>query len=198
MREDGIQLRLIGHYTREKLFDRSTYHLAFVVGTVINLYGHILVPMFRGVPQPFDEFVIELKHAPVLMTVSLALGYLFPFFVGLYSAVVTRYRGRHYELKAQFPDTKPDPVFRAAPDGRLLEAGDRTVRLFDKYSLHSAQAVLGTELWARIQKLNANGEDLPIDTRVDIPVCETSFLVSYSPAGDGAVNVYLTRTSRDV
>ena len=51
------------------------------------------------------------------------------------------------------------------------------------------------ELWNRIQELNASGEELPMDTKVDVPVCETSFLVSYAPAGDGAVNVYLTRTS---
>lgn len=198
MGENGIQLRLIGRYTRDKLLDRSTYHLAFVVGTIINLYGHILVPMFRGVPQPFGDFVAELKQAPVMMTISLAVGYLFPFLVGLYAAVATRYGARHYELKAQFPDTKPDPVFRAAPDGHLLDAGDRTLEFFDKYSFYSAQAVLGTQLWERIQALNASGEELPVDTKVDIPVCEASFLVSFSPAGDdGAVNVYLTKTSGD-
>ena len=51
------------------------------------------------------------------------LAYAFPFCVGIYSAVAVRYANRRIESIADFPERKPDPVFRAARDGRLVEVG---------------------------------------------------------------------------
>ncbi len=83
-------LRLIG----EKLVDRTTWALAFVVGTLINLYGQLLVPWFRGSLDPATDFVFEYEIRPELTLVSVILGYAFPVFVGVYSGVASRYKNR--------------------------------------------------------------------------------------------------------
>ena len=78
----------------QKLRERETYLLSLVVGTVINLYGQLLVPWFRGSASPWDDFVQEATVRPGLMVTSVALGYAFPFCVGIYSSVMTRYRSQ--------------------------------------------------------------------------------------------------------
>ncbi len=39
-----FEAKLVSKYAVEKLRDPSTYKVAFIVGTLINLFGHILVP----------------------------------------------------------------------------------------------------------------------------------------------------------
>ena len=41
-------------YIAEKLSSCNIYVVAGVVGTFINLYGHLLVPFFRGEANPID------------------------------------------------------------------------------------------------------------------------------------------------
>ena len=88
--DSRLILRLIG----EKLLDRTTWTLAFVVGTLINLYGQLLVPSFRGSFDPITDFIIEFEFRPELTLVSVFLAYAFPVFVGIYSAVTSRYKNR--------------------------------------------------------------------------------------------------------
>jgi hypothetical protein len=39
-----------------KLRDRTTYLVALIVGTLINLYGQLFVPWIRNVGDPFTVF----------------------------------------------------------------------------------------------------------------------------------------------
>jgi hypothetical protein len=189
-----VDLAALRAYLVEKLKEPGTYGTAFVVGTLINLYGHALVPWLRGRPQTLAGFVDELRHEPGLMTTSILLGYVFPFLVGTYSAVVTRYRARRTESRAQFPDLKPDPVFRASPDGRILEAGAGTEALFRRHGVARAQDVIGEGAWERLV-LAARAGGPPPDGRVFFEPESAWYLVGYAPSREGAVNVYLTRVS---
>ena len=115
--------------------------------------------------------------------------YAFPFCVGIYSAVAVRYANRRIESIADFPERKPDPVFRAARDGRLVEVGANTQRMFEKYQIDSAQKILGRQLWVDIVS------DKPIDGQIKIlfEAEGAEYLVAHAPTEDGEINVYLTR-----
>jgi hypothetical protein len=106
------ELRLVWRLVDNKVRDRGTYVVAAVVGTLINVYGQLLVPWFRGASDPLLAFMAEFHSRPGLTTFSIFIAYAFPFCVGIYSAVVARYRLRRIESVADFPDRKPDPVFR--------------------------------------------------------------------------------------
>lgn len=84
--------------------------MAAIVGTFINLYGHVLVPVLRGEQHPVNRFVIELGISPGVVSLSILLAYIFPMFVGVYSSVATRFQTRGFERRSWFPDNKPDPV----------------------------------------------------------------------------------------
>jgi len=83
---------MIRHLVAVKLRDPGTYFLSIVVGTVINLYGQILVPWLRGSTTPFADLALEASARPWLMATSIGLGYVFPLVVSVYSSVVTQYR----------------------------------------------------------------------------------------------------------
>ena len=95
-------------------------------------------------------------------------------------------------MRAEFPNRKPDPVFRAAPDGRIIDAGASTKALLSRHELTTAQQLLGDSLWQRILKLQRSGERLPRETFAHVEALEESFIVGHAPSADGAVNVYLT------
>jgi hypothetical protein len=188
----SFEAKLVSRYAVEKLKDPATYRLAFVVGTLINAYGHIVVPALRGHPDVWGNFLTEFSDSPVLASFSILLAYLFPIAVQIHSAVRTRMRGHASELRATFPDSKPDPVFRAAPDGKIIDAGETTRTILNKHKLEQAQDVLGDELFAQIIKLQEKGARLPRETAIKIAPLQASYLVVHSPASDGAVNIYLT------
>lgn len=119
--ERSAELRLLWSLVRGKLRDRGTYVVAAIVGTLINAYGQLLVPWFRGASDPLLAFMVEFEARPGVTTFSIFIAYAFPFCVGIYSAVAARYRLRRIESVAEFPDRKPDPVFRATKSGRLVE-----------------------------------------------------------------------------
>lgn len=75
-----------------------------MVGTLINIYGQLLVPWFRGSFDPITDFMIEYEIRPELTLVSVFLGYAFPVFVGIYSAVTIRYKDRSADAVATLPD----------------------------------------------------------------------------------------------
>ena len=104
---------------------------------------------FLEVPY-ITDFVIEYEIRPGLTLFSVFLAYAFPVFVGTYSAVAVRYKGRRMEAIATLHDRCPDPVFRAESSGRIAEAGSDTRHFLDKYGVDYAQKILGEELWARI------------------------------------------------
>ena len=92
-----MDIRLILRLIGEKLVDRTTWALAFVVGTLINLYGQLLVPWFRGSFDPVTDFIVEYEIRPELTVFSVFLGYAFPVFVGIYSGVASRYKNGRME-----------------------------------------------------------------------------------------------------
>jgi hypothetical protein len=191
-----LNVGLVGKYTREKLSEPNTYLVALVVGTLINAYGHILVPAMRGRKGVIENFVDELGEHPLLVASSIVLAYLFPICVGVYSAVRMRYSTRSFESRAEFPDRKPDPVFRAAPDGTIIDAGATTDEMIRQYNLARAQDFLGEDLWTSITKEEADSEASSATPTVHVAACDQWYLVSHSAAKDGAVNIYLTRISR--
>lgn len=173
----------------DKLRDRTTYILAAVVGTLINVYGQLLVPWFRDFGDPFAVFAQEFEVRPYLAVFSVFLGYAFPFCVGIYSSVVTRYKNRRIESIADFPERKPDPVFRAAQSGRLVEVGAATQGFFDKYEIDCAQKILGEATWAEI----VSGKWAEIGTTVYFAAEDVNFLVAHAPTANDEINIYLSR-----
>ena len=141
-----VDSKLLYRIIRDKLRDAETYWIAAIVGTLINGYGHLLVPWFRGANDPFAAFGEEFSARPALMIFSIVLAYAFPMFVGVTSSVSTRYKNRRTESIADFPERKPDPVFRAARDGSLVEVGATTRALFEKHNIRTVQMILGDTL----------------------------------------------------
>ena len=172
-----------------KLRDRTTYLVALIVGTLINLYGQLFVPWIRNVGDPFTVFKDELTHQPYLTLVSMFLAYAFPFCVGIYSAVAARYKNRRVESIADFPERKPDPVFRVTLDGSLVELGARTREFFEKYNIDSAQKILGSEAWEKV-KADRNGQNY---LTVSFDPEGANYLVRHTPTANDQINVYLTR-----
>lgn len=173
----------------DRLNDRETYWLAVFVGTLINVYGQLLVPWLRDTGNPFIVFSQEFQDRPYLTAFSVFLGYAFPFCVGIYSSVATRYKNRRVESIADFPERKPDPVFRAARSGRLVEVGATTREFFAKHRIDCAQKILGHETWAEI----VAGERAEIGTTVYFAAEDANFLVAHAPTENNEINIYLSR-----
>lgn len=184
-----MPLDLIARLTSEKLQERNTYSVALLVGTLINLYGQLLVPWLRGASDPFVVFGRELHDRPGLTLFSIFLGFAFPLCVGVYSSVRTRYRNRRVESIADFPERKPDPVFRATSSGKVVEAGATTLEYFRKYNISRAQNLLGDELWKRIVKGAEHDKELKVYFEAE----GVHFLVRHAQTPKGEFNVYLTR-----
>ena len=145
-----MDYRLIARLIVDKLHDRTTYVLAAIVGTLINLFGQLLVPWFRTDANPFSSFGHEFETRPGLTLFSVFLAFAFPFCVGIYSAVAARYKNRRMESIADFPERMPDPVFRATRSGELVELGATTRQMFERHGIDCAQRILGEEVWNRI------------------------------------------------
>lgn len=120
---------------------------------------------------------------------SVFLGYAFPFCVGIYSSVTTRYKNRRIESIADFPERKPDPVFRVARNGDLVEAGRLTQEMFEKHQITNAKQILGNEVWECIQ----NERRLDPDTTIYFGAEATRYSASYAITSDRQINIYLTR-----
>ena len=69
---------LIYRYIGEKLRDKSVYVLMLIVGSIINLYGQLLLPWFRGSFDPPVDFLIEFEIRPEVTIFSVFLGFAFP------------------------------------------------------------------------------------------------------------------------
>jgi hypothetical protein len=180
-----VIIRLI----KDKFRERHTYAVALVVGTLINLYGQLLVPWLRGASDPFAAFASELQMRPGLTLFSVFLAFAFPLCVGVYSSVTTRYKNRRIESIADFPERKPDPVFRAKRSGEVVEAGATTITFLQKYKIGRAQNLLGDELWNRI----VGGCDPKEQLKVYFDEEGVHYLVGHSQTPQGEFNIYLTR-----
>ncbi len=183
--------RTRGFYFRAKIVEPHTFCVALVVGTLINVYGQILVPAFRGEGNPFSVFAQHFSDDPGIVVVSILVAYVFPFCVTVYSAVYTRYRYRHLESRALFPDLKPDPVFRVDRSGEIIEAGETTRSLFHKIGIGSAREALGEPLFAEVLRCIDSDQDLPHGKTVTLD--DQQYQVSCSVC-DTAVNIYLSKS----
>jgi hypothetical protein len=185
---------LILVYVTEKATDPALFLLALVVGTLINLYGQILVPLLRG-HSPVAALRAECKVRPLLAAVSVSIAFLFPFTVGLVSGVATRYVQRHVEAHAIFPDAKPDPVFRVDLDGIVVDMGARTKGIFENHTV-TAQHVLGDQVWQEILRCHAAKTSIEIDTVIYCDLVDSWYLVAHSASEDHKlINLYLTHIS---
>jgi hypothetical protein len=68
----------------------SAWRVAAVVGTLINLYGQLLVPWLNGEPSVLEAFRERALLHPGTTASSLAVAYLFPLGVSVYSAAAAR------------------------------------------------------------------------------------------------------------
>ena len=186
-----MEFRFLARLINEKLHDRTTYTLAAVVGSLINGYGQLLVPWIRSNLNPFESFLIEISTRPVWTILSIFLAFAFPFCVGIYSAVASRYKSRRMESLACFPDQKPDPVFRAKKDGQFVEVGANTQKFFSRFNVYSAQGILGEDIWARIISGEQSGSNFVTDFDAD----GNKYVVVHASTEDDEVNVYMTRVS---
>jgi hypothetical protein len=186
-----MDLQLIGRLIVDKLHDRTTYVLAAIVGTLINCYGHLLVPWFRTGSNPFTSLAVELDVRPGLTLFSIFLAFAFPFCVGIYSAVVARYKIRRVESIADFPDRNPNPVFRATREGELVAIGAHTQKFFDEFEISNAQGILGEDAWAKINSKSHEGEKLVVDFEAGGEI----YLVAHTPTANDEINIYMTPIS---
>ena len=186
-----MDFRLIRRLVAAKLRDPTTYGVAAIVGVLINVYGQLLVPWFRGAENPFEAFLAEFTVRPYLSLFSVFLAFAFPLAVGVYSSVATRYKNRRVESVADFPERKPDPVFRTERSGRLIEVGATTQALFERYGVDCAQKILGEEVWAQIVS-GTVGDDRPT---VYFAAEGVRYQVAHSRTNDDEINFYLTRLS---
>lgn len=184
-----MDYQLIRRLIVDKLYDRTTYVLAAIVGTLINLYGQLLVPWFRTDMDPFAMFAREFDLRPGVTLFSVFLGFAFPFCVGIYSAVAARYKNRRMESIADFPERKPDPVFRATRTGELVELGAITRQMFEHYEIDCAQRILGDDVWNRIVADGASAGT----TKIYFAAEDAEYLVAHAPTRNEQINVYLTR-----
>jgi len=182
--------RLIGQFTKDRLCDSSIYWLALIVGTVINCYGHLLVPWMRSGKDPFALLAHELEIQPGLTIFTILVTYCFPFGVALYSSVAARYKNRRLESISDFPDRRQDPVFRADRSGVFLEVGAVTQKFFASHHISRAQDITGAEIWQEILSDETSQERF----------CKTladgeEYQIAHAHTAHGNINVYLTRIS---
>jgi PAS domain-containing protein len=144
-----MEIQHLGRALKHALTRPGTYILTAIVGSIINVYGQLLVPWLRG-DDAITEWNRQCDANAGLVMLSVILGYLFPLFVSTFSAVATRYRTRHVEELAEFPDHKPDPVFRADRNGQVLSMGAATEELFRKHQVERAQQILGDDAWQAV------------------------------------------------
>ncbi len=186
-----MDFQLIGRLIVDKLHDRTTYVLAAIVGTLINGYGQLLVPWFRSGNNPFTTFSAEFEARPFLTLFSIFLAFAFPFCVGIYSAVAARYKNRRVESIADFPERKPDPVFRVRRDGQVVEVGANTQAFFTNFQIDRAQQLLGDEVWAKITSDEDTGGRLVVYFEAE----GENYLVAHAPTRNNEINIYMTRLS---
>lgn len=176
----------------QQLPSRDTLLTTLVVGTLINLYGQVLVPLLRGMSDALAELSRNLTEVPLLAFVSIAFGYTFPWLVSAYAGARARVDTEAAASLAQFPDLKPDPVFRAREDGTVVEAGAQTRVMFDRHRVERAQ-----DIWARIADAIAGDGLLPAPETVYFAPADTWYAVAASTA-PGGINVYLAAVPRSV
>ena len=184
-----MDYKLLRRLIYAKLCEKNTYILALIVGTLINVYGQLLVPWLRGVDKPGQVLVNHYQSHTWLTLFSIFLAFAFPLCVGVYSAVSTRYKNRRTESIADFPDTKPDPVFRVNQEGNFVEVGTITQRFFEKYDIRSAQHILGDEIWEKI-KSGAAPDSIG---QFSFEPEGANYIVKYSPTRDEKINIYFSR-----
>lgn len=184
-----MEYKLLFRYIGDRLHDRTTYVVALIVGTLINVYGHLLVPWIRTSENAFILFEAEFSKRPILTLISMFIAFAFPFCVGIYSAVSARYKNRRIESIADFPERKPDPVFRANQNGQLLELGSTTKTFFEKYDIVSADQFLGADIWSKIKSGNAQTEGIRFHFKAE----GAEYLVAHTMTKNDNINIYLTR-----
>ncbi len=187
-----MDIRLIRIFVGAKLLDRSTYILALIVGSLINLYGQILLPWFRGSFDPPSDLLIEFEIRPAITILSILLGFLFPFCVGIYSAVTMRYNNRRTEAIARLPDYSPDPMFSAGYDSQIIDAGPSTRDFMKRYDIDNAKQILGDSLWGHI----VSGEPMEDRPIVFFEPDRSKYAVSYRSTEFDTINIYLARLPR--
>jgi hypothetical protein len=143
-------------YAFARLGRRGTWLTALAVGSLINVYGQLVVPWLRGSSAPWRDVVDAWRSDPGVVGLSVVLGFVFPLVVGVFSSTATYWQHRRALSRAEFPDRKPDPVFRARPDGRIVEAGEQTERWMRARSLFRAQDIFGSRDWNRIAQRSAS------------------------------------------
>jgi hypothetical protein len=184
-----MNYKLLRRLIFAKLCEKNTYILALIVGTLINVYGQLLVPWFRGVEDPSTVLLNHYQTNPWLTLISIFLAFAFPLCVGVYSAVSARYKNRRTESVADFPDTKPDPVFRVNQSGQFVEVGTTTQKFFGEYTIHNAQSILGDDIWGKIKSGIASDAIGQFQFEPE----GAHYIVKYSPTRDDKINIYLTR-----
>ena len=186
-----MEFRFLARLLNEKLHDRTTYILAAVVGSLINGYGQLLVPWLRSNLNPFEVFLTEINTRPTWTILSVFLAFAFPFCVGIYSAVASRYKNRRIESLASFPEQKPDPVFRAKKDGQFVEVGANTQKFFSRFNIANAPGILGDDIWSKI----ISGEQPGSNFVTNFDAEGIKYVVVYALTRDEEINVYMTRVS---
>lgn len=145
----------------------------------------------RGGRGVVADLVHNAAAAPAVTTASIALGFAFPLLVSAYAGARMRIQTRAQASLARFPDLKPDPVFRAEPDGTIVQAGALTRALFEQHGVARAQDVVGPQLWQRIATSIGRGAAPPGPEMAYFGPAKQWYIVRVSGAPDG-INVYLT------
>jgi hypothetical protein len=173
----------------ERFHDPGLYWLVLIVGLMINFYGQVLVPWLRKL-HPLSAIREEATRRPRLFALSVTVGFLFPLFVSVTSSATTSYANRHVYERANFPDEKPDPVFRVDLEGNFVDMGRSTRELLERHPAKNVDDILGAVVWAAVSEAHHSGRQLANDTAIQHG--GEWYLVSQSPSSDGKlINIYL-------
>jgi len=161
----------LSRFVVEKLRQKNTYLVALIVGTAINVFGHVLVPWARGNASPAEHFLTEYATHPALVSLSILLAYGFPVMVGLYSSVATRYARKDEERNllrlASFPEKNPNPVIEVDLDARITYVNSLAERRFPGLRERGLQHPMLRDLDRIVKKLRRGRKGaLTRETRV--------------------------------
>lgn len=150
------------------------------------------MPWIRGA-DPFEALAAEFAAHPFVTIFTALPAFLFPMAVGVTASVITRRKNRRVESVADFSERQPDPVFRAARDGSLVEVAAATLALFARHQVEGAPSILGAAVRSGIVagSVPRSGQVVWFDAM------GRHYVVSRAPTANDEVNVDMTPPPAD-
>ncbi len=175
------------------LGERSIYVVTVVAGTLIILYGQVLVPWVRGSNNALMDMMVEFEQQPLASILTFTVAFLFPFSVGVCSSTLAQYRMANAKVGASLSENKFGSAFRVARNGKIVGAGTLTGALLKSDRAQMVQEWLGDKLWRDI----ASGKSTEQGCVIYVKAWSGHYVVNFALTVDNHINLYLTRAKSD-